>query len=554
LALQYKKNYTFGGIWMPQIPEELPITIWSWLIALFPLVLILLLLVWRRWEASEAGAIGFFAAILTAMLIFQTPLETVAVGAGKGIWDGIFILYVVWPALLLYIVTKEAAAFEAIRQHIQKVTENQLFLVLAFGWVFASFLQGIAGFGAPIAIVAPLLVGIGVNPIMAVVIPLIGHAWANLFGTLAVAWEATTLVVDIIDEPTTTFYSGILLWIPNLLSGFFICYLFGKWKAVKTGFWAVIIISLIHGGGQLILTQVNPTLSNFVPGIIAMGALFFLAKWSLYQKQVIEDSPVLTEASKKAEKDEEEPVLSLHGALFPYYVLTVLTVVALAIPAISEFLGQWEIGFEFPEVETGFGVVREAEDPYSPFAILTHPGTFLLIASIVAYYWFRSKGLYEDKVGGRLWAGLKKNAIPASVAILGFIAMSTVLDHSGQTTILALGIAEVSPPVVYAGLAAIIGAIGSFMTSSNTTSNVLFAPLHDQVAMALPELGQSLAIASQSAGGAIGNAIAPANVVLGTGTAGALGKEGEVLRYTLVYTAIAAALTGIGAVIIFLLT
>jgi lactate permease len=536
---------------MPQIPEELPITIWSWLIALFPLVLILLLLVWRRWEASEAGAVGFFAAVLTAMLVFQTPLDTVAVGAGKGIWDAIFILYVVWPALLLYIITKEAYGFEAIRQHIQDITESRLFLVLGFGWVFASFLQGIAGFGAPIAIVAPLLVGIGVTPVMAVVIPLIGHAWANMFGTLAVSWEATTLVVDLVDEPLTAFYTGILLWIPNLLSGFFICYLFGKWKAVKVGFWAVIIISLIHGGGQLILTQVNPTLSNFIPGIVGMGALFFLAKWSLYQEQRIQDSPVMSETKKEIK---EEPKMSLHAALFPYYVLTVLTVVALAIPFISEFLEQWEIGFGFPEVETGFGVVREAEDPYSPFAILTHPGTFLLVASIIAYFWFRSKGLYEDKVGGRLWAGLKKNAIPASVAILGFLAMSTLLDHSGQTTVLALGIAEVSPPIVYTGLAAVIGIIGAFMTSSNTASNVLFVPLHSQVAQALPALGEPLAVASQSVGGAIGNAIAPANVVLGTGTANALGKEGEVLRYTLVYTVIAAVLAGIGAIIIFWVT
>lgn len=109
----------------------------------------------------------------------------------------------VWPALLLYQVTKHAGAFEAIRLGIQEHSRNRLFLVLAFGWVFASFLQGIAGFGAPIAIVAPLLIGLGVRPIMAVVIPLIGHAWANMFGTLAVSWHATRLVVDLQDAPLT---------------------------------------------------------------------------------------------------------------------------------------------------------------------------------------------------------------------------------------------------------------------------------------------------------------------------------------------------------------
>jgi lactate permease len=80
---------------------------------------------------------------------------------------------------------------------ILRFSQNRLFLVLAFGWVLASFLQGIAGFGTPIAVVAPLLLAIGVKPVYAVVIPLIGHAWANMFGTLAVGWLATLQVVDL---------------------------------------------------------------------------------------------------------------------------------------------------------------------------------------------------------------------------------------------------------------------------------------------------------------------------------------------------------------------
>jgi lactate permease len=529
----------------------LPITLWTWLIALSPLVLLLLLLVWRRWTAAEAGPVGFFAAVLTAMLIFRTPLETVAVAAGKGIWDAIFILYVIWPALLLYLVTKEAGAFDAIRQGIQDITESRLLLVLAFGWVFASFLQGIAGFGAPIAIVAPLLVGLGVRPLMAVVIPLIGHAWANMFGTLAVSWSATNLIVDLTNPPLTAFLTGILLWIPNLVSGFFICYLFGKWQGVKVGVWAVLIISAIHGGGQLFLTQVNPTLSNFIPGTVAMGAVFLLAKWGPYQKRAIEDSPVMSDTHKELKA---EPKMSLHVALFPYYVLTALSILVLAIPAVSNYLGRWEVGLPFPGVSTGYGVIREAEVPYSPFSVLTHPGTFLIIASLAGYFWFRSRGFYDEGLWGRLGSGFVKNAFPASVAILGFLTMSTLLDHSGQTTVLALGIAAVSPPVVYAALATFIGIIGAFMTSSNTASNVLFVPLHSQVAAALPALGQPLVVAAQSVGGAIGNAIAPANVVLGTGTAGIAGKEGDVLRVTLVYAAIAGVLAALASVVIYWLT
>ena len=93
--------------------------------------------------------------------------------------------------------------------------------------------------------------------------------------------------------------------------------------------------------------------------------------------------------------------------------------------------------------------------------------------------------------------------------------MSRVLDHSGQTMVLAFGIREFTPPLMFAFMSNGIGIFGAFMTSSNTASNVLFSQLQSTIAD-LEGLPQSTLIAAQSAGGAIGNAIAPANAVLGT--------------------------------------
>jgi lactate permease len=537
-----------------QMDHNLPITLFHWSIALIPIILLLVLLVVLRWKAAEAGAIGFFAAVAVAMLLYQTPFDTALVASGKGIWDAIFILLVVWPAILLYQVTKQAGGFDAIRIGIQKHTKNMLFLVLAFGWIFSSFLQGIAGFGAPIAIVAPLLVGLGVRPIMAVVIPLIGHAWANMFGTLAVGWIATLRVVDLENPPLTALYCAILLWIPNLLSGFAICWLYGKWKAVVHGLWAVLIISAIHGGGQLALTQVDPTLSNFIPATVALGAVFLLMQWSRYKEPALEESDVMESSGEEVgEEAEEEAPMGLHTGLFPYYVLTAITIVALGIPAVREWLEQFDWGLAFPATETGYGVTREAEQEYSPIEFLTHPGTYLLIASVVGYLWFKARGHYDQGAWRQTISGTVENAIPASVAILGFLTMSRMMDYSGQVTVLALGIAAVAPPVVFAFLSNFIGILGAFMTSSNTASNVLFAPLQQETAMALEGLTEEEVIAAQSTGGAIGNAIAPANVVLGTGTAGIIGKEGDVIRITLVYAGIAGVLVGLAGVVFYYL-
>jgi hypothetical protein len=103
-----------------------------------------------------SGADGDVTAAIVALIAFRTPRKTLAVASGKGVWDAIFILYVIWPVLLLYQVTKQARAYDALRQGIARFSPNEPFIILALSWVFASFLQGIAGFGAPVAVVVPL--------------------------------------------------------------------------------------------------------------------------------------------------------------------------------------------------------------------------------------------------------------------------------------------------------------------------------------------------------------------------------------------------------------
>jgi hypothetical protein len=188
---------------------QLPVDLLRWILALLPIVVLLVFMVLLRWTAPQAGPMGMFTAAAMALVAFATPWETVAVASAKGVWDAIFILYVVWPALLLYQVTDQAGGYDALRQGITRFSRNDLFIVIALGWVFSSFLQGIAGFGTPIAIVAPLLVAFGLRPVYAVVIPLIAHLWAKFFGTLGVSWFATLAVVDLADPAATAFQSGL---------------------------------------------------------------------------------------------------------------------------------------------------------------------------------------------------------------------------------------------------------------------------------------------------------------------------------------------------------
>lgn len=527
---------------------DLPVDLFHWLLALVPIALLLVLLAVLRWQAPQAGPVGLLAGVAIAVLAFQTPFETLAVGLARGLWDAVPILFVVWPALLLYRMGTAAGAFTALRIGIERFSRDSTFLVLAFGWVLASFLQGIAGFGAPIAVVSPLLVALGVRPVYAVAIPLIGHAWANMFGTLAVGWLATLQVVELEDQTTTAWQTAALLWIPNLLAGLTIAWLVGRRQALVHALPFIGVVSLLHGGIQLGLMFVTPILSTFLAATAALLALYPLSRWKRYSERTrLDDNRVMQDKDEGADEDEADPPMSLGWALAPYGLLTVLAIGALIIPAVEEALSGVSLGFPLPSASTGFGVETEAASPYAPFEPFTHPGTFLLLATLGSFLLYRQRGYFstwaERTEPQPVLRNTATDAVPASVAIVSFLTLAQVMGTSGQTDVLALGIAEVAPPLVFAAVANVIGVIGAFMTSSNTASNVLFAPLQDGVA-ASEDLPQSAIIAAQSTGGAIGNAIAPANIVLGTSTAGIAGKEGQVLRMTLPWVALTAALTG----------
>ncbi|QYX56438.1 L-lactate permease [Roseovarius sp. SCSIO 43702] len=373
---------------------QIPIDLLNWGFALLPILVLMILMVLLNWTAPQAGMFGMFTAAAVSLLVFQTPLETLAVGGAKGVWDALFILYVVWPALLLYQVTDQAGGYEALRQGITRFSRNELFVVLALGWVFSSFLQGIAGFGTPIAVVAPLLVALGVRPVYAVAIPIIAHVWAKFFGTLAVGWLATLQVVDLADPTEVAFQTGLLLIIPVVLGGFTVVWMYGRGPALRHAWPLVLIISAIHGGGQAIITLVDPVLSTFIPATLALLALYPLSRWKRYatMPDTITDRPAMR-GERKDEQAETEAPMGFAMSFVPYVLLTVLTIGALVIEPLNRALGAFSVGLPFPEVTTGYGIVREAVAPYSPFSPLTHPGTFLMITAAITWAVFRARGV-----------------------------------------------------------------------------------------------------------------------------------------------------------------
>lgn len=534
---------------------QLPIDMLRWSFALVPIVVLVVLLVVLRWTAPQAAAIGMFTAGAIAFFVFRTPMEALAVAGAKGVWDAIFILAVVWPALLLYQVVNHAGGYDALRQGIARFSRNEVFIIIALGWVFTSFVQGIDGFGTPIVVVAPILVAFGVRPVYAVVIPIIAHIWAKFFGTLGVGWLATLQVVSLADPVKTAFVSALLIVIQVVLGGFTVVWMYGRWPAVRHAWPVVLIISAIHGGGQMIVALYHPALAAFIPATVALIALYPLSRWRRYAEPAegITVRPAMRD-DRVERADDTRPPMGLAMSFLPYILLTVIALLVLTIEPIDEALGRLSLGLPFPQVTTGYGIQNAASASYSPLALLTHPGAFLVLTAGITWLVYRSRGYFRmwtarsDAAPVGILRGTLADAVPASVPIIGFLMMAKFMDHSGQNQVLALGISAVAPALAFAFLSNGIGALGAFMTSSSTSSNVLFAPLQQTIAH-LHGLPETTIIASQSAGGAIGNAIAPANVVLGASTAGISGQEGEIIRKALPWTIAAIILTGIATVI-----
>lgn len=571
--------------------QVLPVDLFHWVIASAPILLLLVLLIGFRWPADTAAAVAMFLAAAIAVTVFRTPLETLAVAAAKGAWDAIFVLYVVWAALLIYLVTDRAGAMYALQAQLQRYTNNDLFLVLAFGWVFVSFLQGVTGFGTPVAIVAPLLLALGVRPVYAVAIPLIGHAWNNNFGTLAVAWFGTRIVVDLQAPIETAVQTALLHTIPIIAAGFTIAWLYGRMNAIRHAWPMIVVVAAIQSIVLVVVVNYSQFISGFLAATVALVSLYFFVQIDRFKTQHEPfQRPAMTESMtpggraatdggepEPAEGDSDEPrangsvmeervdeeqgpkpVMGLGASLIPYAALTIVALTA-AIPSVEEFLGQFEVGFSFPAVATGY-LEHAAEDPYSPFAILSHPGTIILTGVVVGWLIYHSRGYYKEwrtimeesphvDEKPSMWQGLLQNGVPASLAIILLVIMANLMLDSGQIRVLALGLAVVFPPIVYLFASNAIGVLGAFITGSNTASNILFAPLQSETAAALG-LSEPTVLGAQMTGGAFGNAISPSNVVLGTGTAGIVGREGDVLRITLPWVLLMILLVGAATVLL----
>ncbi|MCD8083890.1 MAG: L-lactate permease [Clostridiales bacterium] len=495
------------------------------------------------WGVAKAAPVGMLLSGLVAIFLYRSEPAAIALEAGKGVWNAATILLVIWPAIFSYEMICESGGFQAICRGIQALTRHELVQILILGWIFPSFLQGITGFGVAVAVGAPLLLSIGVKPFYSIVIVVLCHCWGATFGTLALAWEALIAQTGINSQQTVTaaVLAASMIWIYNLICVCFCLWLYGKQRAWKESASLVLFLSLILGGGELLLAPSHATIACFLPSALGLVAIFGVCRTERWRRPWrIEDSRIM---DRKEQKETDSQSMSFHQAFLPYYALTGITIFCLLIPPVNRLLSQWKLGFSFPETVTASGFVTAAESLFSPLKPLTYAGSFLALSAVLSGLYYRKKGLICKGMIASVWKKTVQKCMSPTIAITCFIIMSKFMSSSGQIYVLSQGVVSLLGRY-YVIAAPFFGMLGAFITSSNMSANILLGNFQRTAADFLG-VNPALTAALQTVGGILGNAFAPGCVMMGISTTGYAQGEGTILKTILPISLICAIVFGV---------
>ena len=495
------------------------------LLALTPIAVVLYLMIGRNWGGHHAGLVGWGTAVFLALLAFGGNLPLLLVATGRALLLALYVLYIIWMALLLYHVVNDAGAIAAIGEELPKLAHEQGVQVLLLAWVFGSFLQGASGFGVPAAVVAPLLVGLGFAPTVAVTAALLGHAWAISFGSLGSSFFSL-MAASGMEGAVLAGPSALYLGVACLACGAVVLWMMDGWKAIRAHWGWLVSIGLLMGAVQWGLAAVGLySLAAFGAGLAGMGGMILLLRWQRGK----DEAPIVWR--------------NLGRAIWPYALMTLVIVVGQLF--LDGHLDWVVLNYDFPAVQTSYGRVT-AEGGGRSVSLFGHPGALLFYASLLAFGWYLWRGTLPTAPSG-VYSGraiLRKTingSGKSTVSIVALVGMATVMEYAGMTQLLAEALSNTG--VLFPFLSPFIGALGAFMTGSNTNSNVVFTDLQRQTAVAL-NLTVPMILAAQNAGGALGSIFAPAKVIVGCSTVKGA-DDAAVLKLATLYGVFILALLGL---------
>ena len=507
-------------------------------IALIPIIFFFLALAVFRMKGSVAGTITVVLALLVSLFAYQMPtmmaLASLVYGFFYGLWP---IAWIIIGAVFLYKVSVKTGQFDIIRSSILSITEDQRLQMLFVGFAFGTFLEGAAGFGAPVAITAALLVGLGFKPLYAAGLCLIVNTAPVAFGAMGipiivagqVSGVETMEISQMVGRQLPFMVPIVLFWIMAIMDG---------WRGVKETWPAVIV-----GGGSFALAQyltsnfVGPELPDITASIASLVSLTILLKY--WQPKHIfrfanEDDSMSENLA--AQKQQKYSLAKIAKAWSPFAILTVMVTIWSVKPfkdlftkdgALHDLVISIKVPYLHQMIQKMPPVVAEVKDydAIYKFDWFSATGTAIIIAAIITIIFLKMKP--KEAV---VTFAETVNELKIPIYSIGMVlAFAFIANYSGMSATLALALAHTGQAFTF--FSPFLGWLGVFLTGSDTSANALFGALQATTAqqIGVPEV---LLVAANTSGGVTGKMISPQSIAIACAAVGLVGKESDLFRFT----------------------
>jgi lactate permease len=526
----------------------------SSLVAVLPLVTLFVLLGALKVKAYLASLAALVVALLTAVLVYGMGVDQALLTGSEGAAFGFFpIMWIVINAIWIYNITVVSGHFDVLRRSFAGVSPDQRVQAIIIAFCFGSLLEALAGFGAPVAICAVMLIALGMSPLLAASLALIADTAPVAFGAIAVPINTLATVTGIHADTLGAMVGRqtpiLALFVPFVLAG-----VVGGWRGVREVWPAALTAGAVFALFQYATSNyLSIPLTDIVAALASAAAVVVLLRfWQPRQPLLVDTTtaaatsrapsaahpgPTASTASTTStagRRGEDGPLMDRHlhntrgdvlRAYAPYVIIIALFGIE-QIPPIRDALDHTVRTFAWPGLHVLTSQGKPVASATFAFNYLPAAGTTLLLAGLLTTIVLR---IGPARALRAYTATLRQLAF-AILTVMAVLALAYVMNAAGETTTLGKWMAGAGG--LFAVLSPILGWFGVAVTGSDTSSNSLFGALQVSAANDA-HLNPILMAASNSASGAIGKMISPQNLAIGAAAAGLVGREGELFRKVL---------------------
>lgn len=494
---------------------------WHVLLATIPVLSLIVLLGFLRMSGDKSALITLATAIVISIIAFNLPLESMGLSLIYGILKAIFpILIIIIMAIFSYNILVHTGKMEILKDQFSSISSDKCLQVLLLTWGFGSLLEGMAGFGTAVAIPAAILISLGFKPVFAAVTSLIANSVATAFGAVGTPVKVLAEQASIQDIQTLSIHVVMQLGILMFLIPFVLMFMTdSRIKALPKNIFVSLLVGTVSLATQYLSAKY---IGAETPAIL--GSLASIITIIVYARLTAnKEDKELRDKFPKRSISEILQAWSVYGLIL---LLVVITSPLLPLKSMLDPIVSFAIKFDI------YDVVKESMRMNVPVKIsLIDAGFLLFIGSIAGGL---IQGAKLSDLFKLLWKVFKTQK-KTIITVCCLISLSAIMDFSGMIFIIGQALA-LATGALYPLFAPTIGCLGTFLTGSDTSSNILFGKLQATVA-ANPSIGAdpSWLSAANTTGATGGKIISPQSIAVATSACDQQGKEGEIMKKALPY-------------------